>query len=318
MVNARQDNPWDAGSRPDRMTARHARSLTIAASLPAHDPADGGEFRSQAAIAHYFDIARMIPPLDPQFELNALGGIARSKRDDVMIAAIDVGTLAGHGAGGTFNASRGDVCIIDLTEPLSLLVNDLAASIWILPHDLLGQQGLDRSGWHAAVLPQTSAAARLVTGAIGLASDLASQTASHHSNELVWPLAAMVAASIAQAEGTGMTMPFARGASTMAAIRRHIDEHLGDENLSVDSIAHHFGMARASLYRQFAALGGIASYIRIRRLQKARQLLANADDSVPRISTIARQFGFPVAASFSRAFRAEYGVGPRAFYRAGH
>ena len=79
----------------------------------------------------------------------------------------------------------------------------------------------------------------------------------------------------------------------------------------VDKLARTFGLSRASLYRLFEPVGGVASYIRTRRLARARQELTAPGLEDRRIGPIAYRAGFQSIPAFNRAFRAAYGQTPR-------
>jgi AraC-like DNA-binding protein len=79
----------------------------------------------------------------------------------------------------------------------------------------------------------------------------------------------------------------------------------------VDKLARTFGLSRASLYRLFEPVGGVASYIRTRRLARARQELTTPGLEDRRIGPIAYRAGFQSIPAFNRAFRAAYGQTPR-------
>jgi hypothetical protein len=56
--------------------------------------------------------------------------------------------------------------------------------------------------------------------------------------------------------------------ATTSHIKRYIEQHLASPELSPASICAAFGLSRATLYRLFEPLGGIASSIRERRLAR--------------------------------------------------
>ena len=90
----------------------------------------------------------------------------------------------------------------------------------------------------------------------------------------------------------------------------YIDSHLGTPDLTTARICKDVGISRSVLYRAFAPLGGIADYLRARRLEAAHAQLE--DPAVGRqISDIAGEFGFISDAHFSRSFRKRYGYNPR-------
>ena len=100
------------------------------------------------------------------------------------------------------------------------------------------------------------------------------------------------------------------GQSKVLQICRHIDEDLASPKLAPETLARDFGMSRASLYRMFEPLGGVARYIRLQKIARAAVQLQKADARVP-LSAIAQSSGFSSADAFVRAFRESYGTTPR-------
>jgi AraC-like DNA-binding protein len=88
----------------------------------------------------------------------------------------------------------------------------------------------------------------------------------------------------------------------------YIQQRLESSDLCPESVFRDVGISRSRLYRLFAQSGGVANYIRLSRLRKARAALLSA--SRPRISSIAYQFGFTSHAHFSRVFKRHFGYTP--------
>lgn len=100
------------------------------------------------------------------------------------------------------------------------------------------------------------------------------------------------------------------GLALRTAIDRHVRGNLGDPNLSVASVAARFGIAPRTLHKLYAdGEATFASMVRSLRLQHAAELLRNGDAVEP-ISRIAGLVGLPDPASFTRAFRREFGMSP--------
>jgi AraC-like DNA-binding protein len=98
---------------------------------------------------------------------------------------------------------------------------------------------------------------------------------------------------------------------SFVTVCRFVEANLGARDLGMDKLARTFGLSRASLYRLFEPVGGVASYIRTRRLARARQELTAAGLEDRRIGPIAYRAGFQSIPAFNRAFRAAYGQTPR-------
>ncbi|TSJ60864.1 helix-turn-helix domain-containing protein [Starkeya sp. 3C] len=110
-----------------------------------------------------------------------------------------------------------------------------------------------------------------------------------------------------------------RGATDVRLLeraRRLIEQKIDDADLSPASLAEELFVSRSRLYRSFEPLGGVAAYIRRQRLLRTRDALLDTSDTRS-IVRIAEQCGFPDASTFSRAFKHEFGVSPRAVRKMG-
>ena len=85
-------------------------------------------------------------------------------------------------------------------------------------------------------------------------------------------------------------------------IRLYIEEHYRDHNLSVMSIAGHFGMPPVAMSRMFRDITGIkiASLLSEIRVREAKRLLLTTSDS---LNEIAEQVGFGSTKTFTRFFK---------------
>lgn len=99
-------------------------------------------------------------------------------------------------------------------------------------------------------------------------------------------------------------------ATIMRRASKIISENLADPELTPEFVYRKVGMSRSNLYRIFEPVGGISNYIRLARLRKTRDALANGPDGRT-ISAIAERWGFTDPSSYSRQFRKEFGMSPR-------
>lgn len=95
----------------------------------------------------------------------------------------------------------------------------------------------------------------------------------------------------------------------LASIMLAINNHLNDNNLTIDLIANEVGLSRVHLYRKMKDLTGQTphDFIRKVRLKKAAELLA---DGKMNVSEITYTCGFSSPTSFSALFKKFYGVAP--------
>ena len=95
-----------------------------------------------------------------------------------------------------------------------------------------------------------------------------------------------------------------------------IYEQAADQTLTPARIAAQLNVSLRQLYRAFNGTESPAARIRRRRLDRAAELLS-ARTPAPQVESVAQECGFASAEYFSRAFRREFGISPRA-YRSAH
>jgi AraC-like DNA-binding protein len=97
-----------------------------------------------------------------------------------------------------------------------------------------------------------------------------------------------------------------------------IYEQSADPELTPAVIAAQLNVSLRHLYRAFNGIESPAARIRRRRLERAAEILsAHATPGSGQVERVALECGFASAEYFSRAFRREFGLSPRA-YRAAH
>ena len=122
--------------------------------------------------------------------------------------------------------------------------------------------------------------------------------------------AAMIAVCFGPASGGGREQSLRLRTASLVAIKAYIDANLASTDLNARHLCDVFGLSRAVLYRLFEPLVPVAEFIRRRRLGGALLALSVTPVSGAHIEATSRAFGFSSGASFSRAFKAAYGVNP--------
>lgn len=226
--------------------------------------------------------------------------------------------VAGSGVGaiGTrkFTAGAGDLLFFDLQQPLLFetsveggLTSEL--TLWV-PRARLQTSVAEENLLHGHLLTGSTPGGAVLGSALrsfAAQADLITVDEMDGLAEGLVELAAKIlGAKMGATRQSRITAPLA----SFVSIRRFIDRNLASRDLGVDMIARSFGLSRASLYRLFEPIGGVASYIRKQRLQRAFQEITAAGFSNTRIGPIAYRHGFKNGAIFSRAFRATYGIRP--------
>lgn len=97
------------------------------------------------------------------------------------------------------------------------------------------------------------------------------------------------------------------------ALRRrvmtHVETHLLDPGLSQESLCRAFHMSRATLYRLFQPLGGVAAFVQERRLARIHAALLDPARH-HHLGRLSEEHGFASQSHMSRAYKARYGASP--------
>ncbi|UGB38276.1 helix-turn-helix domain-containing protein [Frateuria soli] len=118
------------------------------------------------------------------------------------------------------------------------------------------------------------------------------------------------------------TNPFGMGARSdyyrleyarREAVLRVIDARLADRDFGIDDLVREVGISRASLYRLFEDQGGVANFIKLRRLRHLRDRLDNRAFDAQPLSVLAPQSGFAGESHASRLFKKAFGISPGAY-----
>ena len=93
---------------------------------------------------------------------------------------------------------------------------------------------------------------------------------------------------------------------------KYVEDNMSTGDLSVEEMSRHLGMSRVHLYKKMTYITGKTpiEFIRIIRLKRAAQLLADARQNV---ADIAYAVGFNNPKYFSKYFKEEFGVLPSVY-----
>ena len=222
--------------------------------------------------------------------------IVRDGFEHFTIHLVDSGKLLLDADGVSERLLPGDAVLVDMTRPFRSLVSGRLFTLSV-SRERLSEMTSDLSKLHGARLANDDGRLRRLLTAVDLAD-----SAEQRVEELASAVSARIRADT----------PVATGAADTRRERalRFIEDSLASPQLAPARIATEAGMSRASLYRAFAPLGGVANWIQTRRLLRVRVLLARTTMS---ISEAGRSAGFPNASHLTSAFQARFGCTPSAY-----
>ncbi|WP_406433433.1 helix-turn-helix domain-containing protein [Streptomyces sp. NBC_01589] len=239
--------------------------------------------------------------------------IARSSEALVAVGVQISGTATFIQDGRQAEVGEGDLVVYDTTRPYSFdYPQRFATHVFQLPRRTLGVPDSDirqvtghaigtRDGFGAMLLPFL---ATLASSADGYPPAVADRLAGN--------VVDLFATLITERAHPGGTDADTARSHLLMRVRDHINQNLGDPDLSLESIARMHRISVRYLHRLFEGEGTtVGRLIQQRRLEECGRELARRGRTAPTVSAVAQRWGFINPAHFSRAFRATYGLSPR-------
>jgi len=238
--------------------------------------------------------------------------IARDGMDHYMIQVYRRGSMRFETARDGGKVKTGDVVVFDLAEEVFCQNVDFTNHALFVARPLLEPFLTRPDSQHTRVLNDREPLVAILRDHIGSLIRHGPRMTALDASETVPATLALAAACLnagvwdeAEDANPNVSRPL------LTLIKAHIEEHLTERSMTTDRLAADFGLSRSKLYRLFEPLGGVASYIRDRRLRRAMGTLMDREQANVPIYLIATQAGFGDETDFSRAFRRRFGFTPR-------
>lgn len=239
--------------------------------------------------------------------------IERSQHNNFFIGCILAGRANLSQAGHVAALERGDLAILDSTREYEIEVPVACDALWVR---------VPRYRIEGRLTSLEQIMSQRVNGAagIGFMASTLLRSALREAPKIAPPEANRITNSLLDLLGMSLECRFAaepaisKGSqSTLRRIQKYVDEHLDDENLSLEAIASELSLSTRYVNKLFEREGvSTARWIRIRRLGRCRADLENPEKRNQSISEIAFDNGFGNISSFNRAFKSQFNVAPSA------
>lgn len=245
--------------------------------------------------------------------------MAKDGMDHYMIQVYEHGDMLWETPDGARSFPKHGLVIFDLAEQVVTRTNNFSNLSLFIPRATLDEQLKDRGNQHLRALTAEEPIVHLLRDHMVSLKSLSSRMTARQATEISPATIGLAAACLNavispddQRQSSGVSM------ARMTTIRRLIEANLGNSELGVDWITGKVGLSRTKLYELFEQLGGVANYIRERRLRRALIMLTDKSTAHLSIYDIALEASYTSDAAFVRAFRARYGVTPGDVRAAGH
>ncbi|OAN66549.1 helix-turn-helix domain-containing protein [Sphingomonas sp. TDK1] len=235
--------------------------------------------------------------------------VARTGVEAVLVQIVTGGGDVRLHEGEATVTRPGDICIADMTRPFATRTDGCENISMVVHHGALGLDEPRLDGLHGLVLRRETLAAQLLGEHARMLVDRLPHARPDDALAVARATGLMMGGLIAPAAQEGGQ----RASVAVAAlfrIKRFIRANLAHPNLGPDMVAKAMGMSRASLYRAFAPLGTVGDFIRRQRLKRVLIELGDPAARGKSIAEIAYGWGFADWSTFSRAFKAAFGITP--------
>ncbi|SLN31469.1 Transcriptional activator NphR [Falsiruegeria litorea R37] len=239
--------------------------------------------------------------------------IAADGMDHYMIQLFSDGNMATDQGDNAGVSPKGGLVVFDLSREAKSATNDFTNVSLILPREMVAPFLQAPDDQHLRYLSPKEPLVRLLHNQIATLRSVAPDMTTAQAVEVVPHVAGLVSAclngTVHGAHSTKAGIPLA----TITLVKKIIEARLGDNRLSPAEIARHAGVSRSRLYEIFESYGGVAKYIRTRRLRAVARQLADPALAHRPIYDVALACGFENAPAFARAFRTRFDQSPREY-----
>jgi AraC-like DNA-binding protein len=209
------------------------------------------------------------------------------------------------------NQATPGILALDMGQPMRMDRTGCRLLALFLPRELMASVLPEPESIHGKVIQYDSPLARMIPGYLAELSQRRQPVDSGHAYHALRTCVLLMAAAFGrQARLTGGARAAAR-AAVFGTVRRYIDANLHEPDLSPESVLLASQLSRPTLYRLFEHEGGLATYIRNRRLIQATEELRRYPNKA--VIEIAYGLGFNSPSDFNRAFRRAYDMSPLEF-----
>lgn len=281
-------------------------------------PADDTPFRAGIDLSHLGDTVFSELHATAQRVDRRPVDIARSTVECAILLLQQAGTMVVAQDGREVVLTPGTAAIVDTTRPYAFNVREPIRQIVVhCPrHRLSSRLRSLRAVTAAGIVGDTPTGALLSATLATLARERR-RLAPHEAEAVGRYVLDLVAVALEAMPEAGQAV-FSRGsAALLARLRAYLRDNLADPALTPARIAAAHGLSVRHVHRLFHESGdSLGAAMRRARLDRCRADLEDPRQRGRSITEIALRWGFNDSAHFSRAFKARFGLSPRAARRA--
>ncbi len=278
--------------------------------LPGASPCDEDGF--------FGEVSSIVSPLGIEFSrvtssAQTISGVCSSRPPCLWLALPVEGDFELEDGNGGVALRRGDIFYGPTGRDSTLRLSDKFVMLYLrIPQTMLYPRLLNLKLLQIGTLSRDIAGNRVFSNLLHSIVDDLDEITDTYIHPIEVALSEFVVANLAENSALGCFD--VAGASNFQRITQAIEVQLGDGDLTLHAIADQQHVSVRYIQKLFQQADmSFSQYLRRRRLEHCYSDLASHAHRNLSISDICFRWGFNDAAHFSRSFRADYGVTPRAF-----
>ena len=239
--------------------------------------------------------------------------IRRDHSDHLKLSLQLEGTGLVMQDGRSAHLAPGDAAIYDTSRPYTLeYASNMRSLVMLFPHAMLGLSANMVHTVTAVRLAGDTGIGRVICPFMQHLAENMEQLDGVNGSRIMHSAFELITALLSsEIQSAAETDP---AALTFESVRHFIDSHLGDPELNTDAIARAHYVSTRHLQYLFQEEGlTVSSYVRGRRLERARIDLEDPALQAQSVLQIAQASGFIDLSHFSRLFKSTYGRSPREY-----
>ena len=251
---------------------------------------------------------------EPNVAVRSLGRVSTESVRDVTFSVFLEGPpaqfLGGKARSDASHIPRvPSILALDMDQPCTVQSFRSRILLLFVPRALVERSFPDAASLHGRWVHATTPLTRLLIEHVVALRGHIVGLSKEESHQSFLTAVELILAAFGREAGLAGNARAALRAAVYGQVRRHVETHLRDPDLSPERVLASLHLSRASVYRLFEHEGGLAAYIRNRRLRTAADELVRFPHRG--VQDVASGLGFNDASSFTRAFRRAFDIAPR-------
>jgi AraC-like DNA-binding protein len=203
------------------------------------------------------------------------------------------------------------ILALDMNQPMRMERPSSRVAAFFLPRAMVESILPGAESIHGRIIKYMSPLARMIPAQLATLCRSLHTMSPDEAHRALRTCAYLIVAAFGKQTGLSGNVRAAARAAMFDSVRRYIEANLHEQALSPQSVLGASQLPRPTLYRLFEHEGGLATYIRNRRLREAADELLRFPHKP--VVEIAYGLGFKSPADFNHAFRRAYDMPPRDF-----